>query len=110
MVAATVVPLTGDYLHQTILLASEGLQRPGRILAVQDEDDAVLLGYLLQRTSSGLLVGDGLGQELLPLGPQLLPRGPRRLVPGGPCPARATPPCGPRSGAGASRSWTLAKG
>src|SRR4051794_11798807 len=74
--ATSVVSLTGHDVHQAILLSGKGLQRPGQVLTVQDEDYPVLLSYLLQGTLTRFLVGDGFGQKLLPfgrLGPQLLP-------------------------------------
>jgi hypothetical protein len=52
--AASVVTLAGHDVHQAILLAGEGLQRPGQILTVQDEDDAVLPGQLFQGGRRGL--------------------------------------------------------
>jgi len=52
--AASVVTLAGHDVHQVILLASEGLQRLGQVLTVQDEDDVVLTGQLFQGARRGL--------------------------------------------------------
>src|SRR5919112_2262894 len=74
--ATIVVPLTGHHVHQAVLLAGEAFQRARQFLAVQDENHALLLGYLLQGSLGGFTLGQCLCQQPLALGglgPRLRP-------------------------------------
>ena len=67
--AFSVVYPARHHIHETITLSGEGLQGPGHLFGVSDEDHTMLLGDLLHGSLLPcFFAGDGLGQELLPLG------------------------------------------
>src|ERR671916_2135163 len=54
--------------HELVALAGKFFQRLGQLLAVQDEDDPVISGEILDGLAARLLGAHGLGQQPLALG------------------------------------------